>query len=98
MGLWRGGAVGLGFATGAGGGRPLWYSARAPFPPPATPAVHLVWPIIDLTEPMAHDCRGAPAASNTRLSVVTSAWSPATVPVPCASISPTVAGEKPALA
>ena len=80
------------------GGSTPWCSASAALIRPATPAVAFVWPIIDLTEPMATLCAGAPASANTLVSACTSAPSPATVPVPCASTSPTVAGEKPAWA
>ncbi len=59
----------------------------------AIPAAALVWPISVLTEPMA-DWRGAaPASVRRRVTVVISEVSPATVPVPCASKRPTVAGE-----
>ena len=51
---------------------------------------------MDLTEPMAQNCRLLVAAPNTCISDFTSALSPATVPVPWASIKLTVAGEKPA--
>ena len=65
---------------------------------PLTPAADFVWPIIDLIDPMAQLSGAASAAPKTRESAATSAPSPATVPVPCASISPTLAGEIPAAA
>ena len=63
------------------------------------PAVALVWPIIVLTEPIAA-WRGAAAvlADRARVVLCSSAVSPTTVPVPCASNRPTLAGPKPACA
>jgi hypothetical protein len=75
------------------GGSTRWCSASAAFVSPATPAVAFVCPIIDLTDPIAHDWRPAPSCANSVDSAWTSAPSPATVPVPCASTSSTVAGE-----
>jgi hypothetical protein len=37
-----------------GGRKYLWWSAKATFMRPATPAEALVWPIWDLTDPRAH--------------------------------------------
>ena len=90
--------MGLGRVTPMVGGSTRWCSASAALTSPATPAVAFVWPIIDLTEPIATLCASAPASAYTRVSAWTSAPSPATVPVPCASTRPTVAGENPAWA
>ncbi len=57
-----------------------------------------MWPIIDLTDPTAHHWRSSPCSANTAESASISAPSPATVPVPWASTSPTVVGEQRACA
>jgi len=74
------------------GGSSPWWTASAALIRPATPAAGIVWPIIDFTEPIP---TGGPSP-NTCASVRSSASSPVGVPVPCASISPTVAGSRPA--
>jgi hypothetical protein len=63
----------LGFSTFRVGGSTLWCRARAILITLATPAVHLVCPIIDLTDPIPQLWRAAPAALNTRLKEATSA-------------------------
>jgi len=65
---------------------------------PASPAVHLVCPIWDFTEPRAMLPGFAPRAAKTSERTVSSVRSPTTVPVPCASTRPTSAGETPACA
>ena len=77
-------------STPSVGGSTRWCSASATLISPATPAVALVWPIIDLTEPIAQLlARRRRLAEEGASAPATSAWSPATVPVPWASISPT---------
>ena len=62
-------------------------SPAAPSVWPFLPAAPSVWPRFDLTDPISNGgglvivCR----ARNTFPKAVTSAWSPAAVPVPCAS-------------
>ena len=85
--------AGLGVLTLSVGGRTPWKSASDALMSPARPAAHLVWPICDFTDPSAHDPGVAPRSPNTSVSAVSSVRSPTTVPVPCASTSPTSAGE-----
>ncbi len=65
---------------------------------PAVPAAALRWPMLDLTEPRAMEPASAPALPKTSPIAESSATSPTRVDVPCASISPTVAGSTLALA
>ena len=66
---------------------------------PARPAAHLVCPICDFTEPSAQVARlRRPASVNTSVSVASSVRSPTTVPVPCASTSPTCGRRHPGVA
>ena len=86
-------AFGFGTSTSVGGST-LWCSANAALMSPASPAAHLLCPIIDFTEPIAHDCGRPPASRNNWPIARASVWSPTTVPVPCASTSPTRAGDR----
>ena len=79
------------------GGSTRRCSASAALTRPATPAVHLVCPICDLIDPSAMLPAAAPAPPKKPLSVSSSVRSPTTVPVPCASTSPTEDGGTPAL-
>jgi hypothetical protein len=63
---------------------------------PATPAAGMVWLIIDFTVPSAHEGSVPRRAPNTFDSAWTSTTSPTAVPVPWASIRPTVSGATPA--
>jgi hypothetical protein len=72
--------------------------AQATLISPASPAAHLVCPSWDFTEPIVQLAGSAPFSVNTAVRVASSARSPTTVPVPCASIMPTSAGDTPALA
>ena len=73
------------------GGRTPWLSAVTTFNSDTAPAEVLGCPIKDFTEPSAaRRVRSGPP--NTRVMERTSVASPSSVPVPCASISPTVSG------
>src|SRR5438067_1568996 len=76
------------------GGRTPVCTARAALISPAIPAAHLVCPIWDLTEPSTQLPGAAPASWYSFVIVVSSVRSPTTVPVPCASTSPTVVGDR----
>ena len=89
--------AGLGVSTSVGGSV-LWYSPSATLIMPANPAVLLVWPIIDLTDPTAQVGRSSPVFWNSVASASASTWSPSRVPVPCASISPSGRGVETGLA
>src|SRR5581483_5321116 len=97
-GLLSGSQYGFGSVRWRVAGRTPACRAQAALITPASPAAHLVWPIWDFTEPIAQFPGVAPLSVNTAVSVASSARSPTTVPVPCASISPTSAGEIPAIA
>ena len=62
---------------------------------PAMPAAGMQCPIIDLTDPIATPARGS-CPAQTRPIASTSVPSPTTVPVPCASSRPMLAGVTPA--
>ena len=62
----------------------------------AAPAAALVCPIWDLTVPKAICCFFGLFSLKTLVIEVNSVGSPIIVPVPCASINPTLAGEIPA--
>ncbi len=51
----------------------------------AMPAALSQWPIFDLTEPMAQNCRSCVCSRKARLKPAISIGSPSEVPVPCAS-------------
>ena len=89
-------SAGCGSSTCRVGGSTPSRSANAALIRPATPAAAIACPIIDLTVPRP---TGGPQVPNTRRSVASSASSPAGVPVPCASTSPSApgsAGSRPA--
>ena len=78
------------------GGKTLWCNAKAALIKLAAPAAALVCPICDLTVPKAICCFFGLFAPKTLVIEVNSVGSPTIVPVPCASIKPTLAGEIPA--
>ena len=86
----------LGFVTLMVPGSILWCRARAVLINPAIPAEALVWPICDFTLPRAMWCRRGLFLPKTPFIDSASEGSPAPVPVPCASMRPTVEGSKPA--
>ncbi len=77
-------------------GNILWCSASAVFMRLAAPAAVLVCPICDLTLPSAMCCFFELLSPKVSFKAVNSDGSPATVPVPCASIKPTLVGVNPA--
>ncbi len=77
-------------------GKTLWCKANAVLIKLAAPAAALACPICDLTLPSAICCFLQLFSPKTSLRAVTSAGSPTMVPVPCASIKPTLVGENPA--
>ncbi len=76
------------------GGSTPWCAASAALMSPAAPAAGMAWPIIDFTVP--RPARSPSAGPKKRRRVSSSAASPAGVPVPCASTSPTLRGSSPA--
>ena len=80
------------------GGSTRWCRQSATLMIDATPAAAFEWPIDDLIDPSTHAPGAMPRSPNTRSIDWSSVRSPTTVPVPCASISPTDSGGTPARA
>ncbi len=87
-------SFGLGSSHNVGGST-RWCRASAALITPATPAAGMVWLIIDLTVPTAQRGCSPARPPNTRASASISVASPTAVPVPWASISPTLRGSIP---
>ena len=80
------------------GGCTPWYAALAALISEAMPAAHLMWPMLDFTDPSTTEPGAAPASVNTAVVVPSSMRSPVGVPVPWASTRPTSVGDMPASA
>ncbi len=84
----------LGCLTCSVPGRNPVCTASAALITPARPAAHFVCPICDFTEPIVQVPGSTP--ENISVSDLSSVRSPTTVPVPCASTSPTDVTGRPA--